>query len=88
MAKKRLAMKKVREVLRLKFDLSLDNRQIARSLKISHSTVAIHEDFSLHFESIIPQTLVRLQLYKAILDTKKPYCEGFRLGKHFRADLL
>lgn len=39
MAKKRLAMKKVREVLRLKFDLGLDNRQIARSLKISHSTV-------------------------------------------------
>jgi len=32
-------MKKVREVLRLKFDLGLDNRQIARSLKIPHSTV-------------------------------------------------
>lgn len=39
MAKKRLAMRKVKEVLRLKFDLGLDNRQIARSLKISHSTV-------------------------------------------------
>lgn len=39
MAKKRLAMKKAKEILRLKFDLGLDNRQIARSLKISHSTV-------------------------------------------------
>jgi len=38
-AKKRLVMKKTKEILRLKFDLGLDNRQIARSLKISHSTV-------------------------------------------------
>lgn len=39
MAKKRLVMKKTKEILRLRFDLGLDNRQIARSLKISHSTV-------------------------------------------------
>lgn len=39
MAKKRLAVRKTKEILRLKFDLGLDNRQIARSLKISHSTV-------------------------------------------------
>lgn len=32
-------MKKAKEVLRLKFDLGLGSRQIARSLKISHSTV-------------------------------------------------
>ena len=33
-------MRKVREVLRLKFELGLDNRQIARSCNIPHSTVA------------------------------------------------
>ena len=33
-------MRLIREVLRLKFDLGLDNRQIARSCSIPHSTVA------------------------------------------------
>ena len=32
-------MRKIREVLRLKFELKLDNRQIAASCKISHVTV-------------------------------------------------
>lgn len=39
MAKKRLPMRKVKEILRLYFNLGLDRRQIARSLKMSHSTV-------------------------------------------------
>jgi len=38
-AKKRLPMRKAKEILRLHFDLGLDRRQIARSLNISHSTV-------------------------------------------------
>jgi len=33
-------MRKIKEVLRLKFDLRLENRQIARSCSIPHSTVA------------------------------------------------
>ena len=32
-------MRKIREILRLKFEMSLDNRQIARSCAIPHSTV-------------------------------------------------
>jgi transposase len=39
MPKKRLSMRKVKEVLRLK-SLGLSNRQIAQSTKVSHSTVA------------------------------------------------
>lgn len=39
MAKKRLPMRKAKEILRLHYDLGLDRRQIARSLNISHSTV-------------------------------------------------
>ena len=39
MAQKRLSMRKIREVLRLVHELGLSNRQIAASLKISHSTV-------------------------------------------------
>ncbi len=33
-------MRKIREILRLKFELGLENRQIARSCAIPHSTVA------------------------------------------------
>ncbi len=39
MSQKRLSMRKVKEVLRLRFELGLDHRQIARSCRISHVTV-------------------------------------------------
>ena len=40
MAAKRLSMRKIREVLRLKWKQGLRNRKIARSCSIGHSTVA------------------------------------------------
>ena len=40
MAKPRLSMRKVKEVLRLKYDCHLKDRQIARSCGIARSTVA------------------------------------------------
>ena len=39
MANKRLSMRKIKEVLRLHFELGLGQRQIGRSLRIPHSTV-------------------------------------------------
>ena len=39
MAKDRLSMRKLKEVLRLKFDHQLTNRKIAKSCAISHVTV-------------------------------------------------
>jgi len=39
MPARRLSVRKIREILRLKFELSLDNRQIARSCSIPHSSV-------------------------------------------------
>jgi len=39
MAQERLSMRKIREVLRLKWDCDLSNRAIARSCRIAHSTV-------------------------------------------------
>ena len=39
MAKRRLSMRKIKEVLRLKWDQKLTNRQIAKSCSISHTTV-------------------------------------------------
>lgn len=40
MPAERLSMRKIKEVLRLKFEVGLPNRQIARSCSINHSTVA------------------------------------------------
>ena len=40
MSQERLSMRKIREVLRLKWDKNLSNRAIARSCRISHSTVS------------------------------------------------
>ena len=40
MPARRLPMRKIKEVLRLKFDRGLENRQIARSCSIPHSSVA------------------------------------------------
>ena len=40
MAAERLSMRKIKEVLRLKFGLGFANRQIARSCSMNHSTVA------------------------------------------------
>ena len=40
MPAKRLSMRKIKEVLRLKFELQLKNREIARSCSIPHSSVA------------------------------------------------
>ncbi len=39
MAKERLSMRKFKEVLRLKFETDLSNRQIAKSCSTSHVTV-------------------------------------------------
>ncbi|MCP4722762.1 MAG: IS21 family transposase [Desulfobacteraceae bacterium] len=39
MPKKRLSMRKIKDVLRLKFESGLSNRNIGRSLKITHRTV-------------------------------------------------
>lgn len=39
MSRRRSSMRKIKDVLRLKFESKLKNRQIGRSLNISHSTV-------------------------------------------------
>jgi transposase len=40
MPARRISMRRIKELLRLKFELNLDNRQIARSCNIPHTTVA------------------------------------------------
>jgi DNA-binding transcriptional regulator LsrR (DeoR family) len=40
MPARRMSVRKIREILRLKFGSGMDNRQIARSCSIPHSSVA------------------------------------------------
>ena len=40
MAKERLSMRKIREILRLKYECNLTDRQIAKSCLVARSTVA------------------------------------------------
>jgi transposase len=42
MPKKRMPMKKIKEILRLRYECNLSNRQIASCLNIAHSTVSQH----------------------------------------------
>jgi transposase len=42
MAKERLSMRKIREILRLKFDCGFSNRKIAKSCSVARSTVATY----------------------------------------------
>ena len=42
MANKRLSMRKIKDVLRLHFEKKLGNRQIGRSLSISHNSVSLY----------------------------------------------
>ena len=39
MPNERLSMRKIREILRLKWELKLRNRQVSRSCAVSHNTV-------------------------------------------------
>ncbi|MFZ5517691.1 MAG: IS21 family transposase, partial [Candidatus Zhuqueibacterota bacterium] len=54
MAKERLSMRKFREILRLKFDQNLTNRQIAGSCGMSHVTVGKYLDIARHADITWP----------------------------------
>ena len=44
MAQERLSMRKIKEILRLRWELGFSRRQTARSCRISHSTVSEYEN--------------------------------------------
>ena len=55
MPAERLSMRKIKEVLRLKFELGFANRQIARSCSINHSTVADYLYRATRFVQVVRQ---------------------------------
>lgn len=72
MSQERLSMRKIGEVLRLKEECGLSNRAIARSCRISHSTVSEYltraETAGLHWP--LPATLNEDELYARLFPEK------------------
>lgn len=68
MPQERLTMRKIREILRLKWGMGLSNRTVARSCRVSHSTVG---DYVKRAETAglvwpLPEELDEDQLYKLL----------------------
>ena len=72
MAQERLSMRKIREVLRLKWDCGLSNRAIARSCCISHATVAeyVHRAQAAELSWPLPESLNEDSLFHLLFSTK------------------
>ncbi len=70
MAKERLSMRKLKEVLRLKFESDLSNRQIAKSRSTSHVTVgkylALAEQAALSWP--LPENLDDAEIEKRLVE--------------------
>src|SRR5256712_13416272 len=81
-------MRKIKEVLRLKFELGLANRQIARSCSINHSTVA---DYLYRAKAAglgqwpLPDGLDEAALEKRLFPTVAPRSEQPRAGPNWPA---
>ena len=76
MPKERLSNVKIKEVLRLKFDADLSNRQIGASLAISHSTVAnyLHRAEEAGIGWPLPEELSESQLEQRLFAEPKRLC--------------
>ena len=59
MAKERLSMRKIREILRLKYECHLTDRQIAKSCLVARSTVANYLSPSFRIKKITAIITVR-----------------------------
>lgn len=72
MTQERLSMRKIAEVLRLKWACSLTNREIARSCSISHSTVSeyVKRAEAAGIKWPIPETLNEDGLYRLLFPEK------------------
>jgi transposase len=74
MSQERLSMRKIGEVLRLKWTCGLSNRAIARSCRISHSTVSEYRARAKQagLKWPFPETLTEDDLYRLLFPEKAP----------------
>ena len=88
MPAERLSMRKIKEVLRLKFGLGFANRQIARSCSINHSTVA---DYLYRAKAAglgqwpLPDSLDEAELEKRLFSTMAPRADQPRAAPNWPA---
>ncbi len=68
MAKERLSMRKIREILRLKFDCGFSNRKIAKSYSIARNTVATYLSMTKRYglQWPIPDNLSDTEIYNPV----------------------
>ena len=73
MSQERLTMRKIREVLRLKFECKLSERAIARSCKIARSTVAeyLHRAEAAGLSWPLPAELDEAALFRLLFPTRE-----------------
>ncbi|MBA3018944.1 MAG: IS21 family transposase [Desulfobacteraceae bacterium] len=72
MAKERLSMRKIREVLRLKFDCGFSNRKIAKSCSIARSTVATYLSMAkrVGLQWPVPDNLSDREIYNLVFKNR------------------
>lgn len=72
MAKERLSMRKIREILRLKFDCNFSNRKIARSCSVARSTVATYLSLAktAGLQWPIPDNLSDTEIYNLVFKNR------------------
>jgi len=77
MPRERLSMRKIHEVLRLKWKSKLSNRSIARSCGISHSTVSeyVRRAQTAGLSWPLPESLDEDQLYRLLFPKPAPPSE-------------
>ena len=75
MPKPRLSMRKLREVLRLRFEAGLSERKVATSCSISRSTVASYlaRASELGLSWPLPESLSDVELERAFFPTTERY---------------
>ena len=93
MARKRIGMKKIREVIRLKTTTAMSDRQISRALNISRPVVAKYwQDFNSsgllfeQIEKIADSTLLRM-IDKPKIETSNKYQQLIQYFPHFVIEL-
>lgn len=80
MAARRLSMRKMREILRLKYAVGLSNRQIARSCSISHRTVAeyVRRAEAARLEWPLPEGIDDTRLEELLFGEQTPFSRATR----------
>ena len=80
MAARRLSMRKMREILRLKYAVGLSNRQIARSCGISHRTVAeyVRRAEEARLEWPVPEGIDDTRLEELLFGEQTPFSRATR----------